>query len=307
VIITLTGENTFAARQAERQLIAAFSAKHDPSGIERVDGETLDAARLPDLLQGATLFAPVRLVILKDVSANKPLLEPLGDMLARAADETTVVIADSNLDKRTKLYKFLKSKSNFQDFSLLDESKLVAWVQKGVKESSATISNTDALYLVRRVGHDQWQLRHEIDKLAHYSTPINRDSIDLLVEPHPEGTAFELLDAVFAGHTDKTGVLLAALKNAEDPYKLFGLLASQVHALAVVAMAGTRPADQIAKDASIHPFVVRKTQAAVKRFGQARVTQIARLVADCDWQLKSTGADPWQLLGRALRQISSLR
>jgi DNA polymerase III subunit delta len=305
VIITLTGENTFAARQAERQLINAFSAKYDPSGIERVEGESLEASRLPDLLQGATLFAPVRLVILKDVSSNKALLEPLGDMLARAADETTVVIADSNLDKRTKLYKFLKSKSNFQDFALLDESKLAAWTQKTAKNYDATISRADALYLVQRVGHDQWQLQHEVHKLAHYSADITRDSIDLLVEPHPEGTAFELLDAVFAGEAQKAAVLLAALKTVEDPYKLFGLLASQVHALAVVTAASTRPADQIAKDAGIHPFVVRKAQGTAKRLGQGNVQRIARLVANCDWQLKSTGADPWHLLAMVLTKIAN--
>jgi DNA polymerase III subunit delta len=305
VIITLTGPNTFAARQAERQLIEAFSAKHGPSGIERVDGEALEASRLPDLLQGVTLFAPVRLVIIKEVSSNKPLLEPLSDMLAKAADETTVVIADSHLDKRTKLYKLLKSKSNFQDFAPLDEAKLAAWAQKTAKGYHAEIGKADALYLVRRIGHDQWQLRHELDKLAHYNPRITRQSIDLLVEPHPEGTAFELLDAVFAGQADRVATLVAALKGEEDPYKLFGLLASQVHALAVVAAAEGREADQIARDAGIHPFVVRKAQATARRMGKAHIQQIARQVAQVDWQLKSTGADPWQLLGTALARIAS--
>jgi DNA polymerase III subunit delta len=306
VIITLTGENTFAVSQAERQLIEAFSNKHGGNGIERVDGEGLEASRLPDLLQGVSLFAPVRLVIIKNVSANKPILEPLGDMLAKAADETTVVIADTSLDKRTKLYKLLKSKSNFQDFAPLDEAKLAAWAQKKAQEYSADISRSDAAYLVQRVGSDQWRLQHEIDKLAHYAPAITRESIDLLVEPSPEGTAFELLDATLAGKTPQVGELLAALKTQEDPYKLFGLLASQVHALAVVAAAGTRSTDQIAKEAGIHPFVVRKTQATANRLGPSRIQRITKLVADCDWHLKSTGADPWHLLGKTLQAISRI-
>ncbi|HSE61468.1 MAG TPA: DNA polymerase III subunit delta [Candidatus Saccharimonadales bacterium] len=306
MIITLTGENTFAAKQAEHQLIEAFAAKYGPAGIERVDGEELEVSRLPDLLQGATLFAPVRLVILKNISTNKSLLEPLTTALERTADETTVVIADSTLDKRTKLYKFLKSKSNFQDFTPLDEPKLAAWVQKVAKEYGAVISASDALYLVQRAGRDQWRLTHEVDKLAHYSPQISRETIELLVESAPEGTAFELLDAAMAGKSERVSALLAALKTEEDPYKLFGLLASQVHALAVVSTAGTRSADQIAKDAGIHPFVVRKTQVTANRLGWARIQRITQSVADCDWQLKSTGADPWQLLGKTLQSISNV-
>jgi DNA polymerase III subunit delta len=304
MIITLTGENTFAALQAERQLIEAFSSKHGATGVERVDGEALEASRLPDLLQGATLFAPVRLVIIKNISANKPIHEPLSDMLPRAADETTVVIADSNLDKRTKLYKLLKSKSNFQDFAPLDETKLAAWAQKKAQEYGAELKRTDALYVVQRVGNDQWRLQNEIDKLSHFAPQITRESIDLLVEPSPEGTAFELLDAALAGKTAQVTTLLAALKTQEDPYKLFGLLASQVHALAVVATAGMRSSDQIAKEAGIHPFVVRKTQATANRLGATRIRRITKLVADCDWHLKSTGVDPWQLLGTALTKIA---
>lgn len=304
MIITLTGENTFAAKQAERQLIQAFTAKHGPSGIDRVDGEDLDANRLPDLLQGATLFAPVRLVIFKNVSANKQLLEPLTEALPKTADETTVVIADHSLDKRTKLYKFLKSKSSFQEFAPLDESKLANWTRQIAKDHGAELARADATYLVQRSGRDQWRLQQEIDKLAHFSPQITRDTIDLLVEPAPEGTAFELLDAALAGQTGRVATLLATLKTEEDPYKLFGLLASQVHALAVVSAAGARSPDQIAKDAGIHPFVARKTQPIVHRLGASRIQQITRQVADCDWQLKSTGVDPWHLLGKTLQSIS---
>jgi DNA polymerase III subunit delta len=304
VILTLTGDNSYAAARAERQLVDAFLAKHGANGIERVDAEGLEPVRLPDLLQGATLFAPVRLVILKNVSANKAIQEPLAEALAHAASDTTVVIADAHLDKRTKLYKFLKSTTDFREFPALDEHKLTAWVQQVVSEAGASVSKTDAQHLVQRVGYDQWRLHHEIEKLVSYQDDITRGVIDSLVEPSPEGNAFELLDAALAGNTAKVSSIVAALKTEEDPYKLFGLLASQVHALAVTAAAGGRSPDVIAKDAGLHPFVVRKTQPIARKLGIPRVQRIAREVADCDWHLKSTGADPWQLLETTLQKIA---
>lgn len=305
MIITLTGENTYAVHMAERQLIDAFVAKHGANGVEKADGEELEAARLPDLLQGATLFAPVRLVILKNVSANKPLHEALVEALAKAADDSTIVIADNSLDKRTKLYKFLKTKSNFQDFAALDEPKLVVWVQQQVQDANAEITRDDAKYLVHRAGHDQWRLYHEIEKLASYQPHINRGIIDSLVEPSAEGTAFELLDAALAGQNDRVSKLVAGLKTEEDPYKLFGLLASQVHTLAVIAAAGQRSPDQIAKDAGLHPFVVRKTLPIAGRLGQAKIQRITKEVADCDWHLKNTGADPWYVVEMTLQKIAA--
>jgi DNA polymerase-3 subunit delta len=304
MIITLTGENTYAATQAERQITGAFAAKHGANGIERIDAEALDAARLPDLFQGATLFAPVRLVVLKNISANKSIQEPLAEVLAKTADETTVVISDAHLDKRTKLYKFLKANTNFQEFPNLDEHKLAAWVQQQVAATNATIAKTDAQYLVQRTGHDQWRLHHEIEKLAGYNSDITRQLIESLVEPSPEGNAFELLDAALNGQSQKVASIVAALKTEEDPYKLFGLLASQVHALAVVMAAGGKSPDIIAKEAGLHPFVVRKTQPIARRLGMAQVQKIAKDVADCDWHLKSTGADPWHLLEVTLQKMA---
>jgi len=305
VILTLTGENTFAIAAAERQLAQAFVAKYGQNGIERVDAEDLTPARLPDLLQGATLFAPARLVILKNLGGNKAIQEPLTEALSKAADDNTIVVSDGALDKRTKLYKFLKANSSFKEFPALSEGQLAKWIQEEVTRLDGNISPTDARFLADRAGHDQWRLSHEIAKLASHNQVITQEVIEELVEPTPEGNAFELLDAALAGQQDGVRRLITNLRTEEDPYKLFGLLASQVYALAAVAAAGTRQADQIAKETGLHPFVVRKTQNAAKRLGQARIAQIATDVALCDAQMKSTGVDPWDLLQLCLLKIAA--
>jgi len=303
--MTLTGENTFAIAAAERQLADAFTAKHGANGVERVDAEDITSARIPDLLQGATLFAPSRLVVIKNLAANKPILEPLTEALQHASADTTVVISDGSLDKRTKLYKFLKTKSSFKEFVPLSDSQLATWLQGEASRLGGALGLAEARFLVERGGRDQWRLANEIDKLVHYSPQVTHAAIEQLVEPTPEGTAFELLDAALAGKREDLARLIAALRTEEDPYKLFGLLATQVHALAVVATAGQRSPDAIAKDSGLHPFVVRKTQGVARRLGHERVAQIAADVATCDMQLKSTSADPWDLLQLCLQKIAT--
>lgn len=304
MIVTLTGDNTYAIATAERQLIADFAKKFGANGVERVDAEQITAANLPDLLQGGSLFAPQRLVILKNLGANKPIQELLTDFLPKAADEITVIIADSALDKRTKLYKFLKAKSQFKEFVNLSDSQLCTWLAKEVAQVGGEIKPAVAQYLLNRAGRDQWRLANEIQKLVSYQPEITKDSIDILVEATPEGTAFELLDAALAGKITSVQKIIADIKTQEDPYKLFGLLASQVYALAVVASAGKRSAEVVAKEAGLHPFVVRKTQGLAKKLGERGVAKIAVDVAACDSQLKSTSADPWSLVQVCLQKIA---
>lgn len=304
MVITFTGENSFEIAAAIRQLSNVFAAKHGVNAIERVDGEQLTPTNLPDLLQGVSLFAPARLVIIKGLAASKTVLEALPDALAKAAEETTVVISESNLDKRTKLYKFLKSKSQFKEFSNLSDGQLCTWLAKQAEQLGGEIKNAQAQYLLARAGRDQWRLASEIQKLVDFSPIVTKEAIDLLVDATPEGTAFELLDAALAGDAKRAGQILSAIKSQDDPYKLFGLLASQVFSLSLLASSAGRSSEAVAKDAKIHPFVAKKMQPLARRLGETGVREISKSVATCDRQLKNTSVDPWTLVQLCLQKIA---
>ena len=304
MIILLTGTNSFAIRQTLDTLVTNFLNKNGAHALERVDGESFDALRLPELLQGASLFASERLVLLRDASKNKLLWEALGEWTDRVPKEVVLVLIESAPDKRTRTYKQLQKHGRLQDFADMSEPELVRWAVKAAAEYGATLDTSAAQHLVRQVGTDQWRLSNELQKLSAYSSAITMQSIDALIEPSPHATAFELLDAALAGNTAKTRQILARLKASEDPYKLFGLLVSQVQTLALVAAAQGKAAEVIAKEAGVHPFVVRKMQSAARRIQGSRLTEVIAAVARTDTQMKSTGLDPWLLLEQCLGNIS---
>ena len=304
MIILLTGTNSFAIRQTLDTLVTNFLNKNGAHALERVDGESFDSLRLPELLQGASLFASERLVLLRDASKNKLLWEALGEWTDRVPKEVVLVLIESAPDKRTRTYKQLQKHGRLQDFADMSEPELVRWAVKAAAEYGATLDTSAAQHLVRQVGTDQWRLSNELQKLSAYSSAITMQSIDALIEPSPHATAFELLDAALAGNTAKTRQILARLKASEDPYKLFGLLVSQVQTLALVAAAQGKAAEVIAKEAGVHPFVVRKMQSAARRIQGSRLTEVIAAVARTDTQMKSTGLDPWLLLEQCLGNIS---
>lgn len=304
MIILLTGTNSFALRQTLDTLVGNFLNKNGAHALERVDGEVFDAKQLPELLQGASLFASERLVLLRDASKNKPLWEALGEWTDRVPKEVVLVLVESAPDKRTRTYKQLQKHGRLQDFADMSEPELARWAVKSASEQGATLEPRVATHLVQYVGTDQWRLSNELKKLIAYSPTITIESINTLIEPNPQATAFELLDAALAGNGAKTHEVLGRLKASEDPYKLFGLLVSQVQTLALVASAQGKPAEAIAKEAGIHPFVVRKMQSAARRIQGARLKEVIAAVARADTQMKSTGIDPWILLEQCLGKIA---
>lgn len=299
MITVLTGENDYAISRAVRQLVHDFVGE-----AERFEGTSLEPGQLPDICAGATLFATDRLVVIADASDNKPLWGELEQWVSKVPETTHLVLVEPHPDKRTKTYKQLISHGEVRDHKLLDTPSLIAWLQAKARESGMDMPRDEAQYLVTYVGHDQWRLRSELQKLLLSEKPINRDLIHEITEPYPEASAFELLDSVFAGKLDRAEELLELLSEREDPYLFLGLLSSQLMAMLAIATGGQRRNDEIARDVGVHPFVIQKLGPVVRRIGREGVIDAVDKLAECDVRIKTSGVEPWDQLRRTLLTIS---
>jgi len=301
MIKLFTGTNAFALRRAVNEVIAA----NPQASLERVEATELKPNDMPQLLMGASLFSSDKLVIIEDLSQNKTIWSTLDELLDNVPEETTLLLVESNPDKRTKTYKWLQKNAEVREFNELDERTAAEWLQTEARRNDTELHREVAQYLVRYVGLDQWRLKGELEKLLLAEAPITKELIQDIAEPHPQATAFELLDAAFGGDQDTLERLLAIVSRSEDPYKFFGLLASQVFALVAVKAAGERRPDEVAKDLGLHPFVVRKLTGLASRLNKTQINTLVETLARGDEQLKTTGADPWELIGRMLYTMNA--
>lgn len=301
MIQLFTGPNAYAIRHAVNELIAA----NPGASLERVEAMELKPNDMPQLLMGASLFSTEKLVIIEDLSKNKLIWTEIDQLLAGVPEEITLLLVETAPDKRTKAYKWLQKHAEVREFNELDERAAADWLQTEAWRGDVELHPEAAHYLVRYVGLDQWRLKGELEKLLLAEAPITRELIQDITEPHPQATAFELLDAAFGGDQQTLERILAIVSRSEDPYKFFGLLASQVFALVAVKAAGQRPSDEVAKDLGLHPFVIRKVGNLANRLDQTKVNQVVETLARGDEQLKTTGAEPWQLIGRMLYTMNA--
>lgn len=305
MITLLTGTNAYAIRQEVQSRIDATTASQGREAVERVDVASLKPSDMPQLLTGASLFSTEKLVVIDDLSMNKTVWSDVDVLLANVPEETNLILIETHPDKRTRAYKWLQKHVEVRELNELDERTAVEWLQTEAHRQDADLQPEAARYLVHYVGLDQWRLKGELEKLLLAEKPITKDLIQDISEPHPQATAFELLDAAFGGDQDTLERLLAIVSRSEDPYKFFGLLASQVFALAAVKAAGQRRPDEVAKDLSLHPFVVRKVGSLASRLDQAKLNSVVETLARGDEQLKTTGAEPWSLIGRMLYTMNA--
>lgn len=305
MIRLLTGENDYEIRARRTRVIAEFRDGKTDEAVTIVDGTTVAVDELPQLLLGASLFAPEKLVVIDDANIQKAVWDKLADYLPDVGEGTDILLVASSADKRTKTYKWLQKNAEIISPSTLNEAQLVSWMQVQARQKGLEIDPSVVRYIIEYTGGNQWQLGNDIEKLSLSGQPVTAELVRELLVPNPASSAFDLLDAALNGNGKRVNELLDGVRAHEDPYRFFGLLSNQIFAILIIAAAGNRPPDTVAKDSGLHPFVVKKTQPLARKLSAAKRVRLAEVAATTDMQLKSSGAEPWVLIAAALKTIAA--
>ena len=301
MITVLTGENSYDVAQALEALAAGFDGTP-----ERIDGEALQLADLPDLLMGATLFSSRRLVIIKDLASNTAVWNELPDWLGRVNDDSHIVLVEAKPDKRTRTYKQLKAEADLREFAPWKEGDLRTadqWVKVEAVRRGMTLDASSVTALVGQTGAEQWQLHYALEKLAVLDA-VTPEVIRQVIDRTPHDNVFTLLDLALKGKRAEVREMLGNLEKSEEAYRLFGLLATQVTQLAAVAVSD-RPPSELAAALGVHPYALSKVQATASRLGRSGARRLVRAFAAADHQLKTGSSDPWLLIEIALMQCAA--
>ncbi len=301
MITLITGENAFEVYQAVHALMDEFVGE-----VMQVDGSELELRGLPDLLMGTSLFSTKRLIIIRDLSASKTLWANFVEWLPRVSDDVHLVLVEPKPDKRTLTYKELKKDAKVVDYPAWgeqDNAKAERWVEDEALRQGISMDKKSIQLIVRRVGTDQWQLFHALEKLA-VLEEINVTVIEQVIDAQPSENVFTLFEMALRGEGTKVIEIVRTLQLSEEPYRLFALLSGQAFQLAVIFSAS--PADSITKDFGISPFVVSKLANVARHQTKASIRKIIMAFAKADDDMKVSKADPWLLIEKALLTVASL-
>ncbi|HSX27183.1 MAG TPA: DNA polymerase III subunit delta [Patescibacteria group bacterium] len=306
MITTLTGSNYFRTNEKLHELVSDFIRQYGDLALEKVDGEEAEFDKIRESLQSLPFLATRKLVVLRSPGAQKQFLDQFENLLAEIPETTDVILVEPKLDKRSVYYKFLKRKTDFHELTELDEYGLSTWLVQKAKNDGGKLNLTDAKYLIDRVGTNQQLLNSELEKLLTFDLEISRKNIDALTESVPQSTVFQLLDAALNNRAKQAMELYAEQRAQKvEPFAILAMLVWQLHILAIIKTAGSRSDAEIASEAKINPYVVRKSRLIAGKLTEPELKNLIKSLSALDIKLKTENIDADEALMNLFLQISS--
>ncbi len=272
--------------------------------LRQIDGAEADIDSLRQALTSVSFLTPKQLLVLKSPSQNKQFIEAYEQLLETVPEGIEVLIIEPQIDKRLKYYKFLLQETDFQNFPNLDQPALARWLSERARIYHGSLSQTDARYLIDRIGANQQLLARELEKLLLYATDITRQAINDLTEPAVQSTIFQLLAAAFSGEHQQTLRLYKQQRSLKvEPQQIIAMVSWQLHVLAVIKAADNRQMAEVARAAGLNPYALTRSQGLARQLQMSEVKQHINRLAEIDNKLKRSSIDADEALQQYLLSL----
>lgn len=274
---------------------------------------------LPGIFGGMTLFSEQRLVIIRDLSAQKSLWSELPMWLEQASDTTDIYLVEATVDKRTKTYKWLQKHANVVECAALkaaQTAKAEAWLRDYAATLQLQLDQKTAHAIVQRAIRsgsddkpiiDQQLLAGAVTQLKLHDAEISPGLLDTILPPSQYQNVFALLTTALDGDNEKARQMTHDLRTHDEGYKVLAVLASQIVQLSLVVIAGEHHAHTVAAESGVHPYVLQQLQRYRGQLSVEQVTVLVEVAATLDHKSKQSSTDPWLLVDALLAQVSATR
>lgn len=280
----LYGEEAYLKRQYKQKLRQALSASGDAMNVSVYEGKNINPGEIIDLAETLPFFAAHRLIFLEHTGIFKSPCEELAGYMKQIPETTVFVFVEDEVDKRSKMYKAVKSVGRAVEFARQKDTLLVQWVLARLKREGKKITQPVMQLFLEKTGNDMENIDKELEKLFCYTLGrevIVKEDVEAVCAGQATGRVFEMVGSLAEGKRERALELyydLLALK--EPPMRILFLIARQFQILLQVKELEKQGHGQkfIASKAGIPEFAVRKNLAQAGRF---TIGQLRDAVTDC--------------------------
>lgn len=171
----LYGEEAYLRKQYKDKLKSALCAEGDTMNFHSFSGKDVNVPQLIDLAETLPFLAERRVILIENSGLFKHGGEDLAEYLKAPCETTFFVFAETEVDKRSKLFKAVTTLGSAVEFAIQDETTLKRWILSLVKKEGKQITEQGLTLLLSKTGTDMENIRMELEKLFCYC--LDRDSI----------------------------------------------------------------------------------------------------------------------------------
>ncbi len=234
-IYLLFGEEAYLRKQYKDKLKKALSGDEDTMNTHYFEGKDVNIAEIIDLAETLPFFADRRTIVIENSGLFKAAGEKMAEYLAEVPASAYLVFVESEIDKRSKLYKTIQAKGGVAEFASQDENTLKKWIAGILKKEEKQITESTASYFLSKTGTDMENIRAELEKLICYCIDkevISKEDIDAICTTKITNHIFDMVSAIAEQkqkHALDLYYDLLALK--EPPMRILFLIARQCNTL----------------------------------------------------------------------------
>ena len=288
----------------------------DDFSYKRIDGPALDANAFQQAVDAMPFMTEHTLIELRDVDINKladadACLKTISDI----PDYCTIVFvqnAEYEPDGRLRFVKTLRSEGKELKFTQQSQGMLTDWIVRRFAAAGKRIDLSAAQRLIFISGDLMSRLIPEIEKIAAYASTdkVTQEDVEAVANHIPEAVVFEMTELMAQKKVNSALSVLSELladKNNE-PIMMLAVLGKQMRQLYAARLAleknlGTKYVMEVCS--MKYDYIAAKLLTAAKGFTLTQLRRAVELCAETDYQMKSSGADPKELLKEAVLRIAA--
>lgn len=283
-IYLLYGEERYLRRQYRQKLQAALCSDGDTMNVHFYSGKDVPVGEIIDLAETLPFLAERRVIFISDSGLFKSGGEKLAEYLASPCGSTYFVFTESEVDKRSKLFKTVQSKGYAADFTVQDESTLKRWIAGTLGRDGKKITENTVQLIISKTGTDMDNIQMELEKLICYC--MDRDvvtdaDVEAVCTTRISNHIFDMINAI-ADRKQKAALELyydlLALK--EPPMRILFLIARQCNMLLQAKEMKLKGHDNrtIGSRLGVPPFIAQKVLNQASKF---KTSTLRRAVQQC--------------------------
>lgn len=292
-IYLLFGEEVYLKYQYRDKLLKALGTEEDTMNFAKYEGKGISENEIIDLAETVPFFAEHRVILLEDSGFCKSAADKLPDYVKELPEYLVLILVESEVDKRNRLYKAIGKAGRAVEFSKQKEDTLLTWIAGVLGKEGKRITKGDAQYLLSRTGADMSNIASELEKLICYTldrSVVTREDIETVCSEQIENRIFEMIRALTERKQEQALALyydLLALK--EPPMRILYLIGRQYNQILQVKELSEQGngLQEISSKLGIQSFLVRNYLNYAKQYSAGELLNRVQTCTETEEAVKT--------------------
>jgi len=298
-------EKAYLLYGEERYLVSHYTHAIQKAAGDEIYSDLFDGAiPVHDIIMAAEtlpFLSDRRLLIVQDsrlfATGRKDDSEKMAEYLAKIPDHTIIVFKESDIDRRSKMFKQISKIGCVIECTTPTPQTLATWVTRLAKEKGKTIAPPVAHQFVRTVGVDMSLLSQEVAKLVSYcaNNEITAEDISMICTLTLESRIFDLTKAMGNRRvSDALAMYRNMLVMKESPLMILSMIIRQFRIMLLAKCAKEKGLTimQSAKELGLRDFMVSEALGHGQRFTVSGLIDALKDYQETDVRIKTGLVSP---------------